>query len=114
MGHGVPKKGPGSITEPMILVSHKMHCPKCKGTDNIWRNEVVPRSIKVKVEPDGTWELSEIDEVCWIASSTNSEEPEFFCRNCDIYFEAENTVCPDQEVAVKLTKSRRIVKKRVR
>lgn len=103
MGQGVPISGPGSVKEPLILQDGKMCCPRCMGTCNIWRNEVVLRSTQIEVREDGTWDFSGNDEICWDTSDRHEGEPEFFCRACDVYFEAPNTVCPDQQIDAKLT-----------
>jgi hypothetical protein len=107
MGLGVPKSGPGSVKDPLVLKGDKMHCPKCGKTDNIWRNDIVPRSMHLQVDKDGSWDFSGNDNVHWDSSCQNEAEPEFFCRTCDVYFEAPNTICASQKVDVELTKKGR-------
>lgn len=103
MEHGVPRDGPGSMKEPLVLTSDKMCCPKCGGTDNIWRNEMVLQSSQLQVEKDGSWGFSGNDVVHEDSSDRNEGEPEFFCHTCGVYFEAPNTVCADQTIDVRLT-----------
>lgn len=88
MGRGVPKEGPGSLKEPLVLHGIDMMCPKCKGTDNLWRNEHVLRSVGIRPLEEGGFDWNDLDDVCWDTSCHNPEEPEFFCRDCDMYFDA--------------------------
>jgi len=75
--------------EVMVLKGTEMKCPKCGTKDRIGRNESVLCTTPVEVNPDGTWFWSDREtKIHWDTSEQNESEPEWWCGNCNIPFEA--------------------------
>jgi len=64
--------------------------PACGATDNLYRNEIMLRSIGVKPLKEGgfDWDNEFRDDVHWETSERSPNEAEFFCRSCDVQFNA--------------------------
>jgi len=78
--------------KPWVLEGTKMMCPKCKGTDDLSRNEYVACNVNIVVDKDGHWGWEGSSEVHWDTSDYRPDqgEHEWRCGNCDIFFDAPN------------------------
>lgn len=74
-----------------VLEGTRMKCPKCGGTENLSRNEVVLCSALIDVHENGRWSWNGETKVHWDTQEYRKEiqdEAEWRCRDCDIDFEA--------------------------
>lgn len=79
--------------EAMVLLGTKMKCPKCEGTDNLYRPEVMPILTPIRVEEDGSWDWADEMHSTWPDYQTERDpdvEAEWYCRNCMVHFDAPN------------------------
>lgn len=78
--------------EPMVLKGIELKCPnpECGDDTNLYRNEIMLRSVGVKPLEEGGWDWDNDcrDDAHWETSDRNPDEPEFYCRACDTYFDA--------------------------
>jgi rubredoxin len=80
------------MAKKWILKSKKMMCPKCKGTEDLSRNEYVATNVQISVDAGGHWRWTGHSEVHWDTSDYRKDqgEREWRCNNCDIEFDAPN------------------------
>lgn len=77
-----------------VLKGTKMMCPKCKGTDDLSRNEYVATNVNIVVDKDGHWEWTGDSKVHWDTSDYRKDqgEREWRCGTCDIDFDAPDVM----------------------
>ena len=95
---------------PMILEGIDLKCPNpdCGGTDNLYRNETMLRSVGIKPLEEGgfDWDNESRDDAHWETSVMSSEEPEFSCRTCNVSFDAPDIAALDGNADVPHSKGR--------
>ena len=69
-----------------VLEGLTLKCPNCGDTEELWQNQMVLTMQHIE-QLDGELEWG-TSETLYEHSEVPKDEPEFFCRACDRYFEA--------------------------
>jgi len=77
--------------EMMSLKGTDMKCPKCGGTDNLYRPELLPILTPIEVMDNGAWDWADNMYSTWPDGETVRDEEfkeEWYCRTCTTHFDA--------------------------